>query len=222
MILKIYTKFQHFSDKITRTNHEFRMCEMLVRTMKFFEIVGIMQPKIFDSNLLNTIVYYLWSSIWWSLSIGQLLCFQTWGCIHYWPDLTRVFVASATIFSNIVTTMKLINAVYQRDLIYSHINYFKTENAEACKTDDEARSIVHKYEWMSYRDVSSILIVSAITIFTWACIGDLTEQPWGFPLVAWYPFNSAFTPLYQMMYVHQMGSLWICNMGLVSFFCSIK
>lgn len=123
--------------------------------------------------------------------------------IIYWPDLPRVSGAAFILSANLTHAVKLTTLIANRDTFVSLIDFFVESLSKQNLKDPKVREIIIRYEKMAFRDIVVILGLTGVAVTGLMCIGDLMD-PSGLPLVAWYPFDIQYFPMFQIVYCHQM------------------
>lgn len=128
--------------------------------------------------------------------------------IMFWPDLPRVSGAAFILSANIAHGIKLITLIRNRNIFVSLVDFFVESLSKKNLADSKTLNIIISHEKMAFRDISIILIVTAVAVAGLAGVGDLMD-PTGLPLVGYYSFEIHYTPMFQLVYVHQMVAVLI-------------
>lgn len=123
--------------------------------------------------------------------------------IIYWPDLQRVFGALFILSANVTHWIKLANLIMNRDIFLSLIDFSFASLSGEDLTDPKVRELIIRYEKKSLRDLVVICSWTLVAVISLAALSDLMD-PSGLPLVAYYPFEIQYSPVFEFVYAHQM------------------
>lgn len=121
----------------------------------------------------------------------------------YWPDLPRVSGAGFILSANVTHALKLINLIMNRDLFVSLIDFFVESLSKRNLKDIKVYNILLKFEMMAFRVIVMILGGAIFAVIGLVGVGDLVDSS-GLPLVSYYPFDIHYSPVFQLVYLHQM------------------
>lgn len=128
--------------------------------------------------------------------------------IMFWPDLPRVSGAAFILSANITHGIKLASMISNRDLFLSLIDFFVNSLSKENLKDPNVVHIIIKYEKMAFRDIVVIMCLTGTAVTGLMGVGDLMD-PSGLPLVAYYPFDIQYSPVFQIVFLHQMVAVLI-------------
>lgn len=141
---------------------------------------------------------------------GSLIVVEVAAIINYWPDLPRVSGAAYILSANITHGIKLANLIMNRDMFLSMFSFFFESLSQRNLKDSRVLEIITAYEKKSFRDLAVITSLTGVAVFGLVCVGDL-KDPSGLPLVAWYPFEINYSPVFELVYIHQMLAVFIAG-----------
>lgn len=126
----------------------------------------------------------------------------------YRDDVSRVLGAAFIFSANATHGIKLMNLIAKRDKFVGLTDYFVTELSKQNLKDSAVLQIIIAFEKVSFRDLTLVLSCTCVAVASLAGLGDLMDST-GLPLVAYYPFEIQYSPVYELVYVHQMVAVLI-------------
>lgn len=128
--------------------------------------------------------------------------------IMFWPDIPRVSGAAFILSANITHTVKLATLILNRDTFVSLVDFFVDSLSKRNLKDPKVLNIIISYEKIAFRDIVVILGLTTVAVIALVGVGDLMD-PSGLPLVAWYPFEVNYSPMFELVFVHQMFAVLV-------------
>lgn len=123
--------------------------------------------------------------------------------IVFWGQIDRVLGAAFIFSANMCHVVKLSNFLANRDEFVSLLNYYVDSLTKRNLKDSSVVDIIVAFEKISFRDLLAVMIWTCFAVISLALIGDLMD-PSGLPLIAYYPFEIQYFPMFQLVYLHQM------------------
>lgn len=121
----------------------------------------------------------------------------------YYPNLAIVNGAAFIFAANFTHCVKLLNVLWHRDKFLDLIDFFVASITKQDLKNDEVLKILIRNEKKSWRDVMFVIGISTCALISLFLDGDRMD-PTGLPMVGIYPFRVDYSPLFELLYVHQM------------------
>lgn len=126
--------------------------------------------------------------------------------IVFWGNINRVLGAAFIFSANVTHMIKLANFLAYRDQFVPLLNFYVESLSTRNLKDSSVVDIIIDFEKRSFRDFLAVLVWTGFGVISLAMIGDLMDAS-GLPLVAYYPFEIQYFPMFQLVYFHQMAAV---------------